>query len=194
MGKLTRVIGLSFDAAARVSLVLSLAMGVLWVRTCWEAEALVWRAPVDAGGAWTRMIAVDAVAQNIELHISWTKAGDPMGGYLSRPAADGRQLAESMAHYLRYWGGIQQYGVLYSRVALSRMNPGDCPPGAMVTYVVVPDWMIVVVLLILPGLEVPHVLRWRKRRYRRRQGLCVVCGYDLRATPGRCPECGEAPK
>ena len=54
----------------------------------------------------------------------------------------------------------------------------------------VPAWPGVVVTLALPAawLMVEH--RRRRARTRARSGLCVACGYDLRASTGRCPECG----
>jgi hypothetical protein len=50
-----------------------------------------------------------------------------------------------------------------------------------------PFWAIAAACAALPA---ALVLRRRTARRRARLGLCPACGYDLRATPDRCPECG----
>ena len=51
-------------------------------------------------------------------------------------------------------------------------------------------WWLIALLVSPPFLSA--VYRRRRRSIRRADGLCLACGYDLRSTPDRCPECGVA--
>jgi len=53
-------------------------------------------------------------------------------------------------------------------------------------YVNVPYWALIVITA-LPVLALAR-REWNRRRVR--AGRCTACGYDLRASPDRCPECG----
>jgi hypothetical protein len=57
----------------------------------------------------------------------------------------------------------------------------------------IPYWAIVILLLIPPLIWAAKLRQQQRSVERNRVDICRRCGYDLRATPDRCPECGAIP-
>jgi hypothetical protein len=54
----------------------------------------------------------------------------------------------------------------------------------------IPHWYFIIISCILP---IWFTVRLARQHHRKQSGFCLKCGYDLRATPNRCPECGTVP-
>ena len=63
-------------------------------------------------------------------------------------------------------------------------------PHSKLVYAVVPHWAIALPLVAWSSWRLFGPAAERRRRLKR--GLCLNCGYDVRASAERCPECGEA--
>jgi len=64
---------------------------------------------------------------------------------------------------------------------------GGPPDNRRRTMCFVPHWFVA---MIFAGSPLVRGLRAVRQQRRRATGRCTRCGYDLRATPERCPECG----
>jgi hypothetical protein len=168
--------------AAVVSLVLCLATAALWVRSYFFRDHIEY---ARLKGLRFRTLSVQSSGGRLAVDlgcydlVSEEKASDYR-------RTDNR-LAAGFQHRSR-WGESQW--LPDDRWLRYAQYQGGSPDGTGTeTYLEIPYWLTVTVTTLLP-------LVWLVARIRRRHRdgvFCLTCGYDLRATPDRCPECGAAP-
>jgi hypothetical protein len=174
-----------FNLAAAVSLVLCVATVALWVRSYWGSAQYgwTWQARSRARSAEIYAVAGSiglAFIHSIDHRPNYNGAPDVFEtGWTFWAAHDGgRPYFPENGE--RNWGG---YGFW--------LDLGDDTPGwrfqMNVRIIEVPAWSLATAFVFLPAIV---LIRWY--RCHRQPGLCTRCGYDLRATPERCPECGTA--
>jgi hypothetical protein len=61
--------------------------------------------------------------------------------------------------------------------------------GISRSYLAAPTWFVALPFALVPFWT---IFRISQRARRRQKGWCIFCGYDLRASPEKCPECGTA--
>jgi hypothetical protein len=154
----------TFSALTMLSLLLSAATVVLFVRSFTRNDhiAYVYSTGVVSLGS---VDGVFALGHGRSLSQRATSTGWRIGTNAFNPDAS-------------FWdnhGFAHQHEVFSGAAAIDRWT--------------VPHWCVTVLLLIPP---LATAIRRRLRRRRVESARCSNCGYDLRATPHRCPECGLA--
>ena len=168
-----------YSLLSAVSLVLCAARCVLWVRSRGEADWLSWRSPDRS---------VDLVSSHGGLMARFASAARPgsfgEGSPIRHDTSDRPILG---------FGDIRPVGRVFREWGFGLWRMPITPGGftGACWEVTVPCWSAAVLTSILPGAWLRSRVRSRKLRQRSAAGLCSSCGYDLRATPDRCPQCGN---
>jgi hypothetical protein len=156
------------------------------------ASAGLWA--VGPGVLWTSDVSVGAALTHEQMQARMDRFGTASAEVQWSLTAEAGRLALKRYHYgdptLRGGPGrAPRRGVVSGETFFrAPVSGGGFVPGSIRWYAV-PLWPVVAASAVLPAIAARSVLHRRRRRARRERGLCPACAYDLRATPGRCPEC-----
>lgn len=170
-----------FTIFAGVSLLMCVTTSALWVRSYWRVDQFQ-RLYVAPGFRHTSIrarsckgaILLDRIVEEP------SDPSTPFLGLVSRPRDDAPSVPFENARHV-FAGFAWSHDV--------SLSPGRglwAASRATYTAVSIPHWAMTVAFAAC-GIWL-LARRWRERRL---AGHCAVCGYDLRASPQRCPECGS---
>ena len=165
--------------AAPFALLLCVAVTVLWVRSHRHADVF-W----VYGTAARFQGAVSRGGQILLLHsnLKFERDKPVRAHFASMPLDDFASTDELV------FDGADKT-VYFAGFTLAQGELPFAGPTWRYTAVAVPHWAALALTLVPSLLWVGNIVR---RRRRLRRGQCGECGYDLRSTPDRCPECGAA--
>ena len=168
-----------------LSVLLCVAVVALWPRSYRRWDSLSW-------GRGLHAVAVESAKG--ELAFSWETDRSEA---VNRAYRGGRRGLDRHAAPAAHTGGLagrcRRAALGFGYDAYDLVHAFVVPGGTAATrerLVVVPHWFMALVLAAAPAARGVRLAARRRGRRRHSRGLCPACGYDLRATPGRCPECG----
>ena len=178
-----------FTLCSGVSLLLCVATTALWARTLWGSD-IVTIDHEDLSSPFNRGFILISQPWGLKLQWHWETPGTSASAAEAGGDAVGRRRwvvrhdfgyperlmwePDSRANRLGFYWGTYRHDRPHRVSRLLKIG--------------VPHWFAVAGFGLLPAF-------WSVGRYRRvrrmGRGLCTRCGYDLRGTPDRCPECGS---
>lgn len=160
-----------FTLCSALSLMLCVTMAVLWVWSYWREQTVSWENRTyshDVTSAWGMVRFTYGMPIDLNGHPGRT--GWDFGSFPAGPRA-AAMWVDARHPTCTGFGGFAY-----------------CVASWPKTFFV-PHWFFALATALLPAVKAIHVwTSWRRLQL----GLCRRCGYDLRASPDRCSECGAA--
>jgi hypothetical protein len=192
MKRLGRIL---YRVATAFSLLLCLSIAGVWMRSGWVSDTFGWhnepaRQSLDdvhfiwisrggvQWGAWRFVGGGLAAGEERRFKHSRDRSKD----YPSLQASIGLPPSSTIKHYAAL-------GFEWVPQAEVQM-PAGLDGSVAVRSFTLPLYFPSLLFALLPGHYFLPVRRRRRIAKRLARGCCTACGYDLRASPGRCPECG----
>lgn len=156
------------------------ALSAGWLRSDYRSDAVVGFGPNGFALAWASsdgVVRLGSARMPVSSRRSWQVAGFITDSDLIRSYE--RAVFSMPVHDYRLAG----FDLSYCNHGL----PAD-GPNSFAALVAIP-YAFLVLLAALPQFRALWL--FRRLRLRVKRGQCSACGYDLRASPEQCPECGK---
>jgi hypothetical protein len=185
---------LAVNMLAALSLVLAVAVLALWVWSFWvEVEFDRRRGQVTDGGYWRSNLSI--ISGRGGLGLDSTRLNRALPSYQVEQVRHDpdlnyqhRFVHRRSAHTYPFWywdphdGKTLGFRFRSLDESIDKVEMRQREIG-----IVIPYWFLFLATLALPAVV---IVQRRRRSTRTSRSLCLQCGYDLRASPDRCPECG----